>query len=53
MEMWFQSMYAMQKIPANLRFYLKESIIDNQGRLGKIQKFKRKKKNIAHSSTRF
>ena len=33
MEMWFLSMQAMQKILEKLRFYLKESIIDNPVRL--------------------
>ena len=49
-------MYAMQKVRAKVRFYLKESIIDNQGRLDliiKIEKFKNKNKNIIHSLTTF
>ena len=47
-------MQAIQKICAKLRFYLKNSIIDNQGRLDNItQKFKNKNKNIVHSSTKF
>ena len=47
-------MWAMQKIRAKLRFYSKESIIDNQGRFDvKNQKLKSENKNIVHSSTRF
>ena len=42
--MSFLSMQAMQKNTCKLRFYLKESIIDNQGKLdnknSKIQKQK-------------
>ena len=49
MEMWFLSMQTMQKILEKLRFYLKESIIDNPVRL---QKFRNKNKNIVHSSTK-
>ena len=40
-------MWAMQKIRAKLRFYLKESTTDNQGRLdNKISKIQKQKKNI-------
>ena len=48
MEMWFLLKQAMQKLHAKLRLYLKELIIDNQGRLDN----KKNNKNIVDLSTR-
>ena len=55
MEMLLFSMQAIKKVRTQLRFYLKESIIDNQGRRDevKIQKFKNKNRYIVRSTTRF
>ena len=42
MGMWFLLKQAMQNINAKLRLYLKESVIDNQGRIDN----KKNNKNI-------